>query len=597
LFSQTNNTRQDQTPIQPKLNVLADKITSSIFANQPQNTVRTPIVQPPSGIAMPGNTSIGRPSSNTSPTPSLKTLSDGLSAPIESLPWYMQAGRAATDVILNQVKDQTRSFTELSNSLAGLNPDGSRSTLTPAQQNLDRTAKAADVGLSFINSALLPVTAIFTGAEKLPVIGKGAEVVNKLFGKIGEAGSAMFSDILYGTARDGFISKETADIVNPIGEKAFALIAQVVAGKVAHDVAKPKLNEYTNLIHDKILNDPGIKKQLEVKSTSGENVIKQSSSAIKPVEQVKVSDIKVADSVRSWINRETPLPKEVIKSFEETRPGVNELPFNKNGEITLYRDKTPQAGKIESYSLERRAGQEPFVVSRDQVIANIGSKNIAEVFQKAYPKEDIQSVANKEMLQKYSKLESEVLAISGKLDKAVDGTKIAKSAGDVNTTLADNGFKALPMEEQAKYTSTTKAEQVQAVSDILSRDITGAREMIRGEKQIPNGVLPQVLFNAMEAHAIKTGDAALLRDLAGSPIASRLSEAAQALGSHGYNDNPNSPVTAVREIVKAREKAVTKRVSNVSKAKKDIAKEIDSELKKSTSKKQDWASFIRSIQC
>lgn len=169
-----------------------------------------------------------------------------------------------------------------------------------------------------------------------------------------------------------------------------------------------------------------------------------------------------------------------------------------------------------------------------------------------------------------------------------------KSGSDINTKLAEEGFEAIPQEQISQYRTTTKAEQVQRVSDIITKDLEGAKQMIRGEKEIPNGVLPQVLFNAMEARALKEGDVKTLQDLAKSPIGTQLSEAAQTLGAHGYTDNVNSPVQAIRDIMKVRQIAAEKRVSG---GKRQVVKEAAKAAKSVKPKKQTWAEFVREIQC
>lgn len=138
---------------------------------------------------------------------------------------------------------------------------------------------------------------------------------------------------------------------------------------------------------------------------------------------VNTSSVEVADAIREWINQEKKLPEKVMQHLSETKPGVNELKYNTDNTITLYRDKVPTPGKIESYSITQKSGQEPFTIHKDQIIANLAGKDVQEIFNHAYPEGDVQSQANKEMLQRYSKLEQEVF-VKNKPEIAADSTEL-----------------------------------------------------------------------------------------------------------------------------------------------------------------------------
>lgn len=174
--------------------------------------------------------------------------------------------------------------------------------------------------------------------------------------------------------------------------------------------------------------------------------------------------------------------------------------------------------------------------------------------------------------------------------------KISKAARDINTSLVKKGFESIPADEQAKYTPVKKAEQIKNISDLMTTDIEKAKAAATGKEPVPAGILPQPLFNAIEQHAIETGDVQLLRDLAKSPVATQLSEAGQALGSHGFNDTPNSPVDAIKRVADARAEAIkAKTGKTVEKAITDTVKQIKDSVKKPS--KSDWASFIQELRC
>lgn len=171
--------------------------------------------------------------------------------------------------------------------------------------------------------------------------------------------------------------------------------------------------------------------------------------------------------------------------------------------------------------------------------------------------------------------------------------KVAKAASDINENLVKKGFNSIPESEQAKYTPTTKAEQIKKISDLMSKDIEKAKSIAIGESPIPSGILPQPLFNAIEEYATKNNDIELLRNLAKSPVATQLSEAGQTLGSHGFNDNPNSVVANIQKVTRAREAA--NKVKGVTKAK--LKAQIKAEITRAAPKAKDWASFLQELKC
>jgi hypothetical protein len=169
---------------------------------------------------------------------------------------------------------------------------------------------------------------------------------------------------------------------------------------------------------------------------------------------------------------------------------------------------------------------------------------------------------------------------------------ITRSARNINDSLVKQGFDELSPDEQSKYTPKSYKEQVDKIAEM---DADTAIAMAKGEKPVPAGVHGQILFNAVEAHAISAGDAGLLVDLAASPLGKKLSEAGQTLGGHGYNDNPNSPIKAIQEVQKARQDAVQRKHGD-SAVKKETAR-AEAYIAKVKTSPQTVAEFIKSLTC
>ena len=108
---------------------------------------------------------------------------------------------------------------------------------TPAERtsNLLRTATGA-VGI-----VLSPITALFSGAEQIPVLGSVSKLINTAFTATGEGG-ALIGDKLVDSLP---VSQQTKDQLKPGIKDVFALASQIVLGK-AVAVGDKKYQELTS---------------------------------------------------------------------------------------------------------------------------------------------------------------------------------------------------------------------------------------------------------------------------------------------------------------------------------------------------------------
>lgn len=142
-------------------------------------------------------------------------------------------------------------------------------------------------------------------------------------------------------------------------------------------------------------------------------------------------------------------------------------------------------------------------------------------------------------------------------------------------------------------------DQAARAQDLLTNDPERLKRIAMGEELAPEGMLPESAFVAIENKAVSEGDVATLKDLATS---SGLTAEATTMGQRLRTlaeRNPDSPVTAIKEIAQAREKTAQKRLNTkeVKKLHKAEVGKIKEEIKKLTPTKEDWNSFIKSIQC
>jgi hypothetical protein len=150
--------------------------------------------------------------------------------------------------------------------------------------------------------------------------------------------------------------------------------------------------------------------------------------------------------------------------------------------------------------------------------------------------------------------------------------------------------------ETAGYDPKTVADQANRVSQLITEDLSRTKRIVSGAEPIPEGMSSSMFIKGVEDHARITKDVQLLRDLSSSPLASDTSIHAQEL-RFLRERNPDSPVTAIKDLQTVRETNLQKRGVDVQKAKTSIKSEIKTEIKKASPKPKDWASFVESIKC
>jgi hypothetical protein len=172
--------------------------------------------------------------------------------------------------------------------------------------------------------------------------------------------------------------------------------------------------------------------------------------------------------------------------------------------------------------------------------------------------------------------------------------KPAKSAVDVNAVISKKGFESLPDEELAKYSPIKKSEVLNNINTLLSSDETNAFEMAKGNKEIPDGIQPQVLFNTVEKLAEQRGDVQTLVDLAKSPLATERSLSAQNLGASAWNKIKDSVVEKISEVKRNRESKIKD-----TKLKEQVKQGLVEEVKKINLSKEElsWDRFLSKIEC
>lgn len=149
----------------------------------------------------------------------------------------------------------------------------------------------------------------------------------------------------------------------------------------------------------------------------------------------------------------------------------------------------------------------------------------------------------------------------------------------------------------AGYEPITIKDQAERAAKFMNTDIDEAIRAVKGETPLPGGLRGETLIKAMEDYAMGKGDSALLRDIAQSPLVSETSAHAQGLRLLAER-NPESAVSAMSDIAKTREAALSEKVlgGSVPRARNAVVKQIQGEIGKVRTPKT-WGEFVDSITC
>jgi len=145
---------------------------------------------------------------------------------------------------------------------------------------------------------------------------------------------------------------------------------------------------------------------------------------------------------------------------------------------------------------------------------------------------------------------------------------------------------------------TYEVRHAKDVSDFIENNYEKAKSIALGELPEEGDIRAQELFTGLRIKAEMEGDVNTIRDLAlnekASAMATELGQRVQALDAN----DPDSPVSAVKDIKKTREAAVEGKLGKgrLKAEKKTEVVKIKKAMKESV-KKLDWEGFLASLEC
>ena len=432
----------------------------------------------------------------------------------------------------------------------------------PKTSTAKKVAATGEVGMGWLNNMFTAFSAPLAALSPVPGVGNVADMINQGFAGIMNIGGK--------TAEEGVnalpISEKTKQEIMPLSKELGGLLVMAAAGKGGADIVG-KVKSKTLEINRRVQEDVRI--QIRILSESGETKI-----------PIRTPSTKHAEYARSQgyepYTRPEDLPIIRFGKKERTLEPTIQLSERLSPSLPkgarLVPETTVQAPKGEFDGLfrqspiptrpERLTGAEPAIESRMQ-------RTTQELLPEAPTAiKPIESTGEKRVSTLAEKMEA--LAIEKELT---------------------DSFGKLP-----EYSAVNWGEQLQFATQVYKGNPAQALRILRGEEMPPSNILLNAFAVAIEKLAIRAGDTALLKTISDTSSL-RSTRYGQEIGILSQREQL-SPVKIMSDVKRGREEAFEKKTGkSVAKATQEEVSNMKKEIKKNASKRQDWDSFIKEIQC
>jgi hypothetical protein len=332
---------------------------------------------------------------------------------------------------------------------------------TPSQ----KVGKGLEAVSGGANVLFSPLSAFFSAANDIPVLGTASKLITIAIGAVGE-GATKLSDKIVDTLP--LSSQVKKDIKVGVGEIA-ALAAQIAIGKIV---------------------EVGFEKKAELVKRFGEkdaNVIIEKATELAQEKKGIATENKLSTKIIDTLGEGEHTPEEIV------------------GKVMANNfEKTPEGKALIKAAGEAQKTGQNIVITAEQ------PKNFTPLEQpqvkEAQPTEIKPKTVN---IAEEAKTPSKI-AVS-----------IEQKAVEQGLT---KGFEGV-----SGYDKITIKEQAKMATDLLNSDIEKARRIITGEEELPKGLKGTALITAMEEHIKNTKNSDLAYELANSPLVSGTSAAAQEM--------------------------------------------------------------------
>lgn len=418
---------------------------------------------------------------------------------------------------------------------------------------------------------------IKAGLDILQMVGEGMAA-----GKI----SGAF-DVLRGKLNEGIKPVEIKKITDIT--KGKPSVINLNDPKISYEVGAPK---------EMVKDGNPILAKTEINKTTGETKIKISPTIKNnPVKLADVIDHEHSNIVKERLKpSENVAPEVKIKNEAESLigegAGIKEVAALKKAEPELVAEKAPTINAL----LE---GKDPNIVTRETTHESLINEGVAdmqkqlEVAKQNEPK--IEPVVENKPIVEPQKPQGEILKPKTENIPETEKTpsKVAKSieAKAIEKGLTE-GFK-----DVAGYDKITIKDQAEKAANLM-HDMNKARNVLRGDEPLPQGLKGEALIKALEDHAMNTGDHKLALEIAKSPLTAETSAHAQGLRLLAER-NPDSISAKIKDVIKTRADKLKAKFKdhNPVKAKSEIRTKINESVERARPKLRHWQDLINEITC
>lgn len=465
------------------------------------------------------------------------------------------------------LKEAGKSIADVFKDTAGRVEEWGAAISDPESSLTKKLAKTGGVGVGAVNNLFSLVNAPLVALSPVPGIGYFADSVQALFAGIGNIGSGTADSLL----NDVPISEKTREELRPLVKELGALAALAATGKLTGDVVT-KIKGKTIEISDKIKDDVAVQikiheehpqtTKIPIRTPNTKHTEYARSMGYEPYQAPETLPI-----IQFGKREKGELPEIQVGTKEKQAPvpkGTRLVPEEKPMFSDLF--KEPEIRPVD------------VPLPRQSFVAELVESPIkaTEVVDRPVPTGEpaplMQPVGAGEL--KTPKLTEGVIA------NAIERDLI--TSGDL---------------EHPQYRTANMKQQAQAAEQFVRTNPSEALRVAEGKSPAPEGIIPSMIFNAVEALISRTGDGAMLARLVKGEMGRAGSAAGQFIRGFGERD-VLSPVRTVTNIEKARATNYEKRTGKKpEKAEAEEVKSMKKNIKKSASSRQDWEDFIREISC
>lgn len=414
---------------------------------------------------------------------------------------------------------------------------------------LDKGISVGSAGLATLNGLFSVVTAPLAAAQHIPVVGNVADLVNNVFSAIGKGGA----DAAEGAVDSLPLSDETKAKVMPLAQQLGALAGQILVGKVGDGIiekASDTAHQIVSAVGD------GLK--------TGDIA----NSAYPVVKAKETADAKVAArkansaSFQAQAATEPHVPDEQLPTIQMGPKAPSDLPTIQTEPSSFSK---PYNGE---YSLE------PVSQGNSQNIVDNAPKTPESG---GVSEGDGQNVTPPE-------------STPGKAPSAVAMSVRAKA---ISANIAED-FKDLPEYKVADF-----KQQADTAAQFADEHYEDAKKVFFEGKAPPRGMVPSILFKAVEDKANLEGDYDTIQRLGSkeNKFSNQVSAQAQNLAGLRMRSS-DSPVDIINDVRASREAALESGKKGSAEAQvASTVKDIKDTAKTVRIPKEDWASFIDKLSC